>query len=151
MLFARVCPTATVQTERARPYSLTMPSSRQRRGLAFAVKLVAIQIAGSCSYLMRFGRGHQLTRNFQRVLAWTLLSGVVWLAGGVADDAPRVVLWLIAVAVDYTAPMHGFAAPPPAGMTDQATIPHLTSSHSTPPPSASANLVTTIALSALRG
>ena len=111
MLFARACPTATVQTERARPYSLTMPSSRQRRGLAFAVKLVAIQIAGSCSYLMRFGRGHQLTRNFQRVLAWTLLSGVVWLAGGVADDAPRVVLWLIAVAVDYTAPMHGFAAP----------------------------------------
>jgi hypothetical protein len=71
MLFASVCPTATVQTERARPYSLTMPSSRQRRRLAFAVKLVAIQIAGSCSHLMRFGRGHQLTRNFQRVLAWT--------------------------------------------------------------------------------
>src|ERR1035441_6562282 len=56
MLFARVCPTATVQAERAGPYLLTM-RSRQRRGLAFAAKLVAIQIAGSCSYLMGFGAG----------------------------------------------------------------------------------------------
>lgn len=45
------------------------------------------------------------------MVAWTLLSSVLWLAGGAAHDAPRVVLWLIAVAVDYTAPMHGFATP----------------------------------------
>jgi low temperature requirement protein LtrA len=89
----------------------TAPGAFGRRGLALAVTLVAIQIGRIVFIPGGVGRGHQLTRNFQRVLGWTLLSSVLWLAGGIADDAPRVVLWLIAVAVDYTAPLHGFATP----------------------------------------
>jgi low temperature requirement protein LtrA len=54
----------------------TVPGALGGRGLAFAVTLVAIQIGRIVFILVGLGRGHQLTRNLQRVLAWTLLSSV---------------------------------------------------------------------------
>jgi len=39
--------------------------------------------------LLLLGRDHQLTPNFRRVLVWMVLTGVLWVAGGLAHDAAR--------------------------------------------------------------
>src|SRR3954452_15988961 len=40
-----------------------------------------------------------------RILVWFVGAGVFWIAGAVADGAARTVLWLIALAIDYGAPL----------------------------------------------
>jgi len=52
-----------------------------------------------------------LRRNFQRVLAWLVASGVLWVAGGLAHDGARTALWLGAVAMDLTGGWCGFFTP----------------------------------------
>jgi len=44
-------------------------------------------------------------QSFQRFLAWSLVSAPLWLAGGLAEGDTRVVLWILALGVDYVAPL----------------------------------------------
>ena len=37
-------------------------------------------------------------RNFQRITSWLALSGVLWIAGGLAHGETRFALWIIATA-----------------------------------------------------
>jgi low temperature requirement protein LtrA len=46
-----------------------------------------------------------------RILAWFAAAGVFWIAGAVADGAARTALWLIALAIDYGAPLVMFWIP----------------------------------------
>jgi low temperature requirement protein LtrA len=48
---------------------------------------------------------------FQRILAWSLASGALWLAGGFAPEGARTWLWIAALAVDYLAPSLGYWTP----------------------------------------
>jgi low temperature requirement protein LtrA len=52
-----------------------------------------------------------LRRNFQRVLAWCMLSGVLALTGGIVTGHPRELLWAAAVAVDLLGGVVGFCMP----------------------------------------
>ncbi len=56
-------------------------------------------------------RGHTMGRNYAHLLAWSAIAGVPWLVGAFADGDARLVLWLIALALDLVAPMHGFWLP----------------------------------------
>ena len=50
-------------------------------------------------------RGHAIERERAgRILAWFVVAGVLWIAGGLAEDSTRTALWLAALAIDYTAP-----------------------------------------------
>src|SRR5919107_2545848 len=40
-----------------------------------------------------------------RILAWFVAAGVFWVAGAIADGTARTVLWLVALAIDYGAPL----------------------------------------------
>jgi low temperature requirement protein LtrA len=46
-----------------------------------------------------------------RNLTWFVAAGVFWVAGAIADGAARTVLWLIALAIDYGAPLVLFWVP----------------------------------------
>jgi low temperature requirement protein LtrA len=46
-----------------------------------------------------------------RILTWFVAAGVFWVAGANADGAARTVLWLIALAIDYGAPLALFWVP----------------------------------------
>jgi low temperature requirement protein LtrA len=52
-----------------------------------------------------------LRRNFQRVLAWCMLSGILALTGGIVTGHPRELLWAAAVAVDLLGGVVGFYTP----------------------------------------
>jgi low temperature requirement protein LtrA len=46
-----------------------------------------------------------------RILVWFVGAGVFWIAGAVADGTARTVLWLVALATDYGAPLALFWVP----------------------------------------
>ena len=56
-------------------------------------------------------RGHPLEANFQRILAWCVVSSALAVAGGVAHGNARALLWLAAVCVDLLGGVVGFYTP----------------------------------------
>src|SRR5690349_24919040 len=56
-------------------------------------------------------RGYPLEANFQRILAWCVVSSAFALAGGLAHGNARALLWLGAVCVDLLGGVVGFYTP----------------------------------------
>lgn len=89
-----------------------LPQAFGERGLVFAGCYAAIQVGRTLWVLTALGRGHALQANFRRILAWTLVTASLWIAGGLAVDAQhRLLFWAAAVVLEYVAPMFGFAFP----------------------------------------
>jgi low temperature requirement protein LtrA len=70
----------------------------------------AILVIGRSLFMVLVLRG-PLRRVFERVLAWRSVVGAFALAGGLVHDPLRVVLWVLAVAIDATGTLTGFATP----------------------------------------
>jgi low temperature requirement protein LtrA len=71
----------------------------------------AIQQIGRTTFMVIVLRGNPLERNFQRVLAWCLVSGALAVGGGLVAGHGRELLWLLAVGVDVVGGMARFATP----------------------------------------
>jgi len=69
--------------------SATLPEAFDERGLGFASAYVMIQVGRNVVVFFLLGRDHQLTPNVRRVLVRVVLTGVLWVAGGLAYDAAR--------------------------------------------------------------
>ncbi|MBI2760414.1 MAG: low temperature requirement protein A [Chloroflexi bacterium] len=91
--------------------SAALPEAFGERGLLFAGAFVAIQVGRVCFVVASLGGEPGMRRNFQRILAWCVFSGVLWLARGFAHGTARELLWLGAVAIDVAAPAVGFITP----------------------------------------
>jgi low temperature requirement protein LtrA len=62
--------------------------------------------------LWALGSGNSgLKVNFQRIISWLGLAGMLWIAGGLAEGDARLVLWSIALLLEYVAPSIGFWVP----------------------------------------
>ncbi|WP_163332067.1 low temperature requirement protein A, partial [Klebsiella aerogenes] len=46
-----------------------------------------------------------------RILSWLVLSGLFWIAGGLAEGSARLALWALAIGLEYLAPWTGFWVP----------------------------------------
>lgn len=88
-----------------------LPQAFGERGLLFAGCYALIQVGRSLWVLFHLGPDHALTPNFRRILGWTSISAVFWIAGGLSHGAARLGLWAVAVACEYASPMFGFALP----------------------------------------
>ncbi|SCL14936.1 Low temperature requirement protein LtrA [Micromonospora rhizosphaerae] len=86
------------------------PEAFRERGLLFAGVYVATEI-GRYVVLVLILSGHDAQRLFLRLLVWSGVSAVPWIAGAVAQDTARSVLWTLAVAVEYAAIPLSFRAP----------------------------------------
>jgi low temperature requirement protein LtrA len=71
----------------------------------------AVQQIGRSVFMVIALRGHALQANFERILAWCVVSGALAVAGGLAHGSTRYLLWLLAVGVDLTGGVVGFATP----------------------------------------
>jgi len=91
--------------------SATLPAAFGERGLLFAGAFVAIQVGRNLFVVAVLGSEPKLRRNFQRILAWLVAGGMIWLVGGLAQGPAREALWIAAVIVDYTGPILGFFTP----------------------------------------
>jgi low temperature requirement protein LtrA len=74
-------------------------------GTAYAVQQIGRSV------FMVVGLRGPLQKNFERILAWCVASGSLAVAGGLTHGFPRDLLWLLAVAIDVTGGLAGFATP----------------------------------------
>jgi low temperature requirement protein LtrA len=70
------------------------------RAWLFVTGYLLLQV-GRCLFLIVALRGRQQSEHFVNDLVWELLSGVLLVAGAIADGDARLVLWALAVAVAY--------------------------------------------------
>jgi low temperature requirement protein LtrA len=92
--------------------AVAIPEAFGTRGLLFAGAYVMIQV-GRHLFLtfVVASRDSPERRPAAHILTWFVASGVFWVAGGIASGNARVVLWVIAVAIDYTAPLVFYRVP----------------------------------------
>jgi low temperature requirement protein LtrA len=91
--------------------AVALPGAFGQRGLMFAVAFVAMQVGRTAFAVVGTREDPGLHRNFQRILAWQVASGLLWLAGGLASGPPRIIFWVAAVTMDSLGPALGFVTP----------------------------------------
>ncbi|RBB98945.1 low temperature requirement protein A [Pseudomonas sp. MWU12-2115] len=92
--------------------SSSIPKAFTERGLMFAAAFVFMQV-GRTLFAIWAVRGESLsmTRNFQRILAWLILSAVFWIAGAFLDGQQRLLCWTLALLIELISPSLYFWVP----------------------------------------
>jgi low temperature requirement protein LtrA len=90
--------------------SAALPTAFGRFGILVGGAYAVMQI-GRTSFMVVVLRGQPLRANFQRILAWCLVSGALAVAGGIVTGPARSWLWLAAVTVDLSGGLAGFWTP----------------------------------------
>ena len=74
------------------------------RALAFAIGYVVLQVGRSLAMVAATAR-HDASgaQDYRRTSVWFAASGVMWIAGALLGGVGLVILWLIAITLDYTA------------------------------------------------
>jgi low temperature requirement protein LtrA len=91
--------------------STAIPDAFGDEAVQFGVAYVSLQLVRSAFMVWAF-RGQRMSRNYTQLLAWSAIAGVPWVAGALVDDTDaRLLLWTVALGLDYGAPMHGFRLP----------------------------------------
>jgi low temperature requirement protein LtrA len=87
-----------------------IPEAFGTRGLVIGIGYAVTQVGRSVFAVVAL-RGRPLQRNFERILAWCVVSGVLAVAGGIVSGPARGWLWLAAVGVDLLGGVVGFYTP----------------------------------------
>jgi low temperature requirement protein LtrA len=88
-----------------------LPEALGEHGLLFAASYVALQVGRNVAAASLLARDHRLRAVFERLVVWSALTGVLWLAGAALDGDQRLLLWIPALAVDLAAPFAGYWLP----------------------------------------
>lgn len=101
--------------------AVAIPEAFGDRALLFAGAYVAIQVGRHL--FLTFGaasRGSGERERASRILIWFVFAGIFWIAGALADGSTRTLLWLIALAIDYGAPLVLYRVPGLRRMTGES-------------------------------
>jgi low temperature requirement protein LtrA len=92
--------------------STSIPKAFETRGMAFALAFVAMQVGRSAFTFWSIPKSQAGWRmNLLRITLWMTCSGVFWIAGALADGQARLILWIIAVVIEYCGPLMRFRFP----------------------------------------
>ena len=92
--------------------STSLPQAFEARGWTFAGAYVTMQIGRSLFMLWALARQDAGNfRNFQRITVWLCLSALFWIAGACVADSARLLLWTVALLIEYVSPAVGFWTP----------------------------------------
>ncbi|TDK28771.1 low temperature requirement protein A [Luteimonas aestuarii] len=100
--------------------AIGIPEAYGDRAGLFAVAYVAMALLRA-GYMSLLFRGQAMGRNYAQLFAWSAVSGCFWIAGALFPEQ-RILLWILAVLLDYAAPYHGFWLPA-LGSTSMASWP----------------------------
>lgn len=92
--------------------STSIPSAFDGRGLWFAIAYAAMQV-GKTVFLWIVTPSSRLPArlNAIRITSWLSLSAIFWIAGGLMEGQSRLVLWVIALGIEYISPVVRFWIP----------------------------------------
>jgi low temperature requirement protein LtrA len=92
--------------------STSIPTAFEGRGLWFASAYAAMQVGRTVFWLASIPPHRTLVRwNAIRILVWLSASAVFWILGGFAQGQSRLVLWTVALAIEYVSPAVRFWIP----------------------------------------
>jgi len=92
--------------------AIAIPQAFGERALLFAGSYVALQAVRNAFVVWATaGSGDPLHASFQRIFAWGIAAGALWIAGALAPERWRVVIWIIALLVDYAGPAARYWTP----------------------------------------
>ena len=92
--------------------STSIPLAFESRGLWFAVAYAAMQVGKTVFLWVSTPRSRTPARlNAVRITAWLSASAIFWIAGGFAEGQARVLLWALALAIEYLSPAVRFWIP----------------------------------------
>jgi low temperature requirement protein LtrA len=92
--------------------STSIPQAFDSRGLWFAIAYATMQVGRTIFLLVSTSPAQTGARmNAIRILIWLSTSAVFWIAGGLAEGETRLVLWAIALAIEYVSPAMRFWIP----------------------------------------
>ena len=92
--------------------STSIPQAFESRGLWFAIAYAAMQVGKTVFLWMSTPPSRSLARmNAIRITAWLSMSAIFWIAGGIAEGQPRLVLWAVALTIEYISPAVRFWIP----------------------------------------
>jgi len=84
--------------------AVAIPAGFGDQALLFGCSYSALQI-GRNAFVVGVTPAGDFNRNFKQILAWSILSAPLWIAGGLASEQVRWMLWLAALGVDLVAPL----------------------------------------------
>jgi low temperature requirement protein LtrA len=92
--------------------STSIPKAFESRGLWFATAYAAMQVGRTIFLLLSTPPSQALARmNAVRILVWLSMSAVFWIAGGCTEGHARLVLWAMALGIEYISPAARFWIP----------------------------------------
>src|SRR3954447_10019548 len=92
--------------------STSIPQAFESRGLWFAIAYAAMQVGKTVFLWVSTPRTRNLARmNAIRITAWLTASAVFWIAGRFAQGNARLLLWGVALAIEYLSPAVRFWIP----------------------------------------
>jgi len=98
--------------------STSIPTAFEGRGLWFATAYAAMQVGRTIFWLASVPPHRTLVRwNAIRILVWLSVSALFWIVGGFAQGNSRLLLWSVALAIEYVSPAVRFWIPYYGGST----------------------------------
>jgi low temperature requirement protein LtrA len=92
--------------------STSIPKAFESRGLWFAIAYATMQVGKTVFLWVSTPPIRALARmNAVRITAWLSLSAIFWIAGGFAQGHSRLVLWAVALGIEYVSPAVRFWIP----------------------------------------
>jgi low temperature requirement protein LtrA len=92
--------------------AVAIPDAFGSKGLLFACSYVAIQVGRHLFLTFVSARAGTIARErAAHILVWFFAAGVFWIAGALVEDEARAALWLVALAIDYLAPVFLYRVP----------------------------------------
>ena len=92
--------------------AVAIPHAFGSRALLFAGAYVAIQVGRHAFLTFVVATPDSPEREpASHILTWFVASGAFWLAGAVASGPARITLWLVALTIDYVAPLLLYRVP----------------------------------------
>jgi low temperature requirement protein LtrA len=92
--------------------AVAIPDAFGSKGLLFAASYVAIQVGRHAFLTFASARPGTIERERSAdILIWLGAAGVFWIAGALVEDGARTTLWLVALGIDYFAPVVLYRVP----------------------------------------
>ncbi|PZU67002.1 MAG: hypothetical protein DI546_22425 [Rhizobium sp.] len=108
--------------------AIALPEAFAEQGLVFALIYSVMQIGRSLFALYAFrDEDRQSFLVFVRVTIWLAISSLFWLAGGFCDLGERILLWGMALAIEYAGPACRYVVPGLRSRDDDSL--HLSGEH----------------------
>jgi low temperature requirement protein LtrA len=92
--------------------SMSIPKAFETRGLWFALAYAGMQVGRTGFLLASISRDQPAIRmNAVRILVWLSSAAVFWIWGGFAEGQSRLLLWAVALGIEYVSPAARFWVP----------------------------------------